>query len=207
MYSKKEDLEDEDLERPFIIISETKNPPIYKLNVLGDKGMDRCNIDQNQIIDRKKIILENKDHYQTIARDFYGVEDEDSDLMSDVDGELYTGGFFSDSDKNIVSNLNVDNLDDWSKYRDQVQNIRLKKLINRVLARNFPEKLTIDQKEKWIQYVNTRLTDNECKYGLSINKFDQKLKELLTDNDSSHEIKKILIKLNEFVKEFYNLTN
>jgi exodeoxyribonuclease-1 len=205
MYSKKEDLEEGDLERPFIVISESKNPPIYKLNVLDNKGMDRCKIDQNLIVDRYKFISDNKDHFRKVVEGFFDEKGDDSDLLFDVDGKLYGGGFISSSDKNIMTHLNPDNLDDWSKYRFQVHDNRLKKIINRVLARNYPEKLTNDMKEKWNRYVKERLTDNQKRYGLSIHDFNSRINELLEEYKDSEESANKLKTLHKFVTNNYKV--
>jgi exodeoxyribonuclease-1 len=78
----------------------------------------------------------------------------------DVDSQLYDG-FFNNRDKTVMSAIRASDPSDVSELAKDLQDQRLKTLLPLYKARNYPKKLTDEERELWEQYRTHRLMDGD----------------------------------------------
>lgn len=78
------------------------------------------------------------------------------DDISDVDGQLYSG-FFSRSDKQAMDDLHRLSPEALAEYPNPFQDARGEEMLFRYRARNYPESLSSDERERWEQLRLQRL--------------------------------------------------
>jgi exodeoxyribonuclease-1 len=92
-----------------------------------------------------------------------------------VDGQLYDN-FISDADKNTMRAVRVANPDELDSFIQNLKDQRLKTLLPLYKARNFPQRLTPDERESWEKFSAQRLIGGGQQSRLA--KFFGRLQEL-----------------------------
>lgn len=72
--------------------------------------------------------------------------------VADADAALYEGGFFDDNDKRLMSVIRAAKPNDLGDLRADLHDQRLRDLLPRYKARNFPGQLTDEERAAWEQY-------------------------------------------------------
>lgn len=106
-----------------------------------------------------------------------------------VDSQLYQG-FMGDGDSRLMSRIRHAKPDELSDFIDQVSDIRLKKMLPLYKARNFPRKLTDQERADWEQYRGEQLFAGGNESRLA--KYFQRLEELSKDPSLTDRQKSIL---------------
>jgi exodeoxyribonuclease I len=72
--------------------------------------------------------------------------------VADADAALYDGGFFDDNDKRLMSVIRAAEPTELGALTDDLHDARLKALLPRYKARNYPRHLTDEERAAWEQY-------------------------------------------------------
>lgn len=96
---------------------------------------------------------------------------------SDVDASLYSGGFFSDSDRRGMDRVRKADPAMLRTLSIPFEDARLTELLFRYRARNWPETLDTDEREQWRQWRKLRLGDEADSDVLGFARFRQALAE------------------------------
>jgi exodeoxyribonuclease-1 len=94
---------------------------------------------------------------------------------TDPDLMLYTGGFFSDSDRREMARLRALSPEDLASRRFVFQDPRLPEMLFRYRARNWPSALAEDERDRWDAYRLQRLTEPGAGAGITIDAFQERL--------------------------------
>ncbi|MCP5160614.1 MAG: exodeoxyribonuclease I [Hahellaceae bacterium] len=78
---------------------------------------------------------------------------------SDPDLQIYSGGFFSDSDRQMMGRVRNASRLDLAEDAFAFQDARLPEMLFRYKARNYPDILTPEEQERWEGYRSQRLND------------------------------------------------
>jgi len=103
---------------------------------------------------------------------------QDRPAETDPDLMIYSGGFFSDSDRRTLERLCQLPPEALSAAQPRFDDPRLPEMVFRYRARNWPETLTPDERETWDAYRLTRLTDPSGGGSITIDQYEQRLTEL-----------------------------
>ncbi len=110
---------------------------------------------------------------------------------TDADAQLYDG-FIVDQDKDLLAKVRADSADghgELSGLRDQ----RLKEILPRYIARNYPNTLSSEQREAWERFRTERLLDGgENSRG---GRFVKRLQTLAAQKDLSQDKRYLLEEL------------
>ncbi|MGL6290770.1 MAG: exodeoxyribonuclease I, partial [Silanimonas sp.] len=79
---------------------------------------------------------------------------------SDADGDLY-GGFIDDADRRLFPRIRTADPATLPRFAAQLQDARLKTLLFRYQARNWPESLDAAQRVEWDAWRRARLLDGD----------------------------------------------
>jgi len=81
---------------------------------------------------------------------------------TDPDYMIYSGGFFSDSDKNLMSMIRSTSAQDLARLDLPFRDARLGVMLQRYRARNFRDTLNNQELTEWNQFRRDRLFSSEA---------------------------------------------
>ncbi len=117
---------------------------------------------------------------------------------TDPDLMLYSGGFFSHNDKNVMAQIRASSPD---KLRDQnfsFEDARLAEMLFRYRARNYPEALTAEEVMRWQEYCFTRLTQPESEGAWCMDEYLATVEQLMANQECSDGDRKVLESLLDY---------
>ncbi|HEY7776368.1 MAG TPA: exodeoxyribonuclease I [Kineobactrum sp.] len=82
--------------------------------------------------------------------------------ITDPDRMLYSGGFFSDGDRQTLQRVREAAPDALAKQAFVFEDARLPEMLFRYRARNFPETLSAEEQAQWDEFRFQRLTETEA---------------------------------------------
>ena len=153
LFVKTEELPDGVERLPLKEIHLNKSPVIAPANTLTPDQAERWNINGSVLRQNLKIIREGSPLSEKLGQVF---SQRVFESTQDTDGKLYDK-FFSRSDKQLMDDLHrLSNWDlaDWpSPFTDE----RGEEMLFRYRARNYPDTLNADERERWEQHRSARL--------------------------------------------------
>ncbi len=99
----------------------------------------------------------------------------------DPDLALYGGGFFSDADRIAMDRVRACPPERLAALHPVFQDRRLPEMFFRYRARSWPETLSPDERARWDEYREARLTDPEAGGGITIDDFVERTAQLRAD--------------------------
>lgn len=110
--------------------------------------------------------------------------------VDDTDFEIYSGGFFSDADKEKFRIIHATPPDQKLQLNLKFQDKRIPEMLLRHVARNWPEALTQEQKERWRSFCASRILSPPGGVKINWEFYQRKIKENLASTDIAPEVKK-----------------
>lgn len=122
-------------------------PMVAPANVLHGVDLDRIGLDLDRC-ERNADLLGR--HRQTLDRAIRGAFDVDfGDARVDPDLAIYSGGFFSDSDRRIMQAIHDSTPTELAAKQWRFEDPRLPLMLLRYRARNWPDSLSSDDWQAW----------------------------------------------------------
>ena len=133
-----------------------KCPILAPASVLDDESYSRLHISR-EICQKhyEKLIKAQKEIADKLSI-IYAKEPEHDIQSSDPDTQIYTGGFFSDNDRDQFVRLHKVKPDDISTLTLQTKDPRVPDMLFRWKGRNYPDTLSAAEKESWQNFCNQR---------------------------------------------------
>ena len=110
----------------------------------------------------------------------------DNDETIDAEHALYSGSFFSTSDKAQMDILHSLTPDQLANHEFNFQDARLPILLFRYRARNYPHTLSTNEQQQWQSYCHSKI-QNGGKGILSLDEFMMKIENLAHELDADNE--------------------
>jgi exodeoxyribonuclease-1 len=156
-------------------------PAVAPLGVLDAPSQERLSLNLETIQKNLKLLRSHPDFAKTFleaVKIMDGLRDKAmaAKATSDVDGQLYDGGFFDTNDKQAMRAIWVAEPKELDTFINKVHDERLRQLLPRYKARNFPASLTDDERRAWEEFCRQRLVDGGPQSRLAL--FFAKLEEL-----------------------------
>ena len=97
---------------------------------------------------------------------------EESYNSDDPDFMIYNGGFFNEGDKELMRLVRKTSSEELARLDLPFKDGRLKEMLFRYRARNFPETLRTEESERWRSFCRQRIesTDTREKYSIDLEK-------------------------------------
>lgn len=196
IFSTNERLKDLGLERvPLKSIRINQCPVVCDSNVLNDESIakrlqidrDFCKVNHEKILMMKNLIDKINDIYQ------YSPKEE-----NDPEKSLYRD-FPPDADKILIHQIRILDRYELAKRQFNFIDDRFPELLFRYRARNFPETLTFNERQKWTQFCYQRLTDSRFGASIVLDDYKKELLRLEAENEQDEKSKKILAQLLEHI--------
>lgn len=156
IYTRTEDLPDGVERVPLTTLQINKCPVVTSLSVLSEQNMAQYEIDLDTCRSHWKKLFGNMALLEKIADVF---RDDFSETESDPDMMIYSGGFFSDSDKALMKTIRATKGADLGRLDMPFRDKRLSEMFFRYRARNYPESLSQEDKDRWDEFRLARLLD------------------------------------------------
>jgi exodeoxyribonuclease-1 len=106
---------------------------------------------------------------------------------TDPDAMLYSGGFFSNIDKNTLARIVKTPPADLSRQTFVFEDRRLAEMFFRYKARNYPELLDVEESERWQEYRFQRLTNPDYGATITLQQYQEKLEDLFEQYESDEK--------------------
>jgi exodeoxyribonuclease I len=190
--------EDRSLDKPRLPIKAlqfNRCPAIAPLAVIREdkESQQRLQIDMNDIMSNYKKLQFVKDWPDRILGALKIIDGEQQKryegLDSHVDGQIY-GGFMSDSDNKIMRSIRQAKPELLAEFIDKCSDKRLKELLPLYKARNYPRKLSDEERVIWEKHRTERLFAGGQQSKLA--KYFARIEELSSKPDITPQQKSIL---------------
>jgi len=177
---------------PLKTIHTNKCPAVVPLNTLTGAAAERWSIDVGVGQETLQALnshvgLEQKIQAAFSSQDF--ADETDPDLM------LYGGGFFSRSDRATMDRILTAEPHSIREVGAHFDDARVPEMLFRYRARNWPETLSADEKQRWEAYRVNRLTASDGGGSIHLQAFRQKLAQMMIDPDLGDDGRAVLSEL------------
>jgi exodeoxyribonuclease-1 len=160
---------------PLKTVHINKCPVIAPAKVLRPADALRLNID----------VATCQVHCQMIAQDTGLIEKLNAvfsanqfEPVTDPDLMIYSGGFFSARDKQVINEIRELTPEQLIGYEVRTDDDRIGEMLFRYRARNYPESLNTEEHTRWQAFCNTRLHHSQAAGFLDFATYRQKIAEL-----------------------------
>ncbi|MDF1581739.1 MAG: exodeoxyribonuclease I [Methyloprofundus sp.] len=162
---------------PLKTIHINKCPIVAPEKVLRPKDAERLQIDREQCYLHRDLIQQAQDIIAKLtqvfsAKKFIADNNPDPDLM------IYSGGFFSAADKQIMNTIRALKPEELADYTIPAGDSRLETMLFRYRGRNFPETLNKQEQRLWKVFCRQRLSDQQKNGFLDFATFSQAISKL-----------------------------
>lgn len=115
----------------------------------------------------------------------------------DPEQQLYAG-FFSDQDRRLMARIRKLGAEALAGTSFDFEDSRLKDLLFRYRARNFPTSLTVEERRQWKTFCYLRLTDPQWGAGMVMSEFRVQMEALVKQHINDPEAQAVLKKLDQY---------
>jgi len=182
LYTASADLP-EGVERiPLKTIHLNKAPVVVPMNTLTDEAIERWGVDLSAIELHRQQIIDATGLVQKIISVHQKTVFEP---ITDPDRMLYSGGFFSDTDRKKMDGIKRLTPTELANYPLDFDDARLPEMLFRYRARNWPDSLSKDEQDRWDEYRHQRLHDKEGGGSIVITEYRKSIDELRQSPEQS----------------------
>lgn len=197
LYARQESFE-EGQQRPGIkLIHINRSPFITTAKALTEDNADRLGLNRDQCLENYKRLAEDNAWRDTLI-ELYNEPHEDSEV--DADHALYSGGFLTNEEKHWCDDVREAQPEQLSVLAERMQNPKLKTLLFRYRARNYPHTLTFEESQRWQQHRQFRLTAPDSPASITIDAYLLELEQLAMQHAENSEYKAILKALYDYAQ-------
>jgi exodeoxyribonuclease-1 len=163
---------------PLKTVHLNKCPVLVPLNTLTPAAAERWAIDLQQGETHRQRLLASEELADKVAR-IHGMSE--FEPISDPDQALYSGGFFSQEDRQRMDRILRCTPQELVGFPLLFDDQRLPEMLFRYRARNWPQTLTADERERWEEYRQARLFEPEGGGSLQMDDYLEMLDRLAWD--------------------------
>ena len=159
---------------PLKTVHINKCPVIAPLGVIRSEDQDRLGLDLALCEDHRQQLLKHvelKDKVQAVFSEPPAGKNTDPDAM------LYSGGFFSPADKQMMNRIITTLPEHLGSAGLSFRDGRLDEMLFRYRGRHHPETMDLEDKEQWKRYCKDRLNNPEYPEILGFSGFQKALHE------------------------------
>ncbi len=171
-----EDLPENVARIPLKTVHINKCPVLAPMSVLRADDAKRLGIDVDVCLKNGELLAKN---FSTIFTSkisaVFNSPYENTQTPVDVDLALYSGGFFSATDKKAMTQIRNTPPEKLATLSFHYDDLRLPEMLFRYRARNYPNTFTNSEWEKWRKFCLEKLNDNS---NISLNEYEQRVKTL-----------------------------
>lgn len=195
VYTSTENLPEGISRIPLKTVHINKCPIVTSIAVLSDEQAEKYGIDKNQCQAHWQTLMANP----LVSRKVSDVFKEDfADKEQDPDFMIYSGGFFSEADKSLMKTIRQTSAADLARLDIPFRDKRLKEMLFRYRARNYPQTLNAEEAQEWEAFRLARLSDPQARAS-----FDADMNEALAraaDDGTRYALEQLAAYVNTLVE-------
>jgi len=167
LYKRQSDLPVGEEPLPLYVIATNKCPIVAPFGVLDETLAAEYGLDKSVWLPHFEAIRARHDVSATLTKAFSHASEGDPE--TDPDFMIYSG-FFGDSDKKLMQTVRRSAPVDLGRLDIPFRDSRLKEMLFRYRARNYPETLTEHEQSVWREFCLNRINDSDAleKYELGL---------------------------------------
>jgi exodeoxyribonuclease-1 len=163
---------------PIKLVHVNKCPVLAPAKTLTTENAQRLKIDRKQCLANLQLIR-TRESLLPKLQELYAIDDQQPE--QDPEHALYSGGFFSSTDKSLMDKVVNASVDELTELTLPFEDPRLRTLLFRYRARNAPQSLSQSELEKWQRYRQFKLTDPASNASITLSEFMLQLEQLGTE--------------------------
>jgi exodeoxyribonuclease-1 len=175
LYTPKTMLDENEQRLPIKLLHINKCPVLAPAKTLSTENAERLGIDRQVCLQNLQKIKANL-HCLEKLQDVYHQTEQGNAL--DPEHALYSGGFFSSVDKELMSQIIGSNLQELTELSLPFEDERLNTLLFRYRARNVPQSLSQAEVERWQRYRHFKFFDDTSPASIKMPEFLIQLEQL-----------------------------
>lgn len=180
----------EGIERlPVKTIHINKCPVVVPENTLTAEAAEKWRIDADACRRNLQALRSNPDFIATLLAVY---EQREFEPESDPDLMLYSGGFFSNEDRQKMEQIRHASPQQLKTLNIPFQDRRISEMLFRYRGRNYPETLSTEEIARWNEYRLQRLTDPSFNASIVDREYVERINELLKSADITEQQRGIL---------------
>lgn len=170
---------------PLKTVHINKCPVLAPIAVLKPADAQRLNIDLATCLAHIELIKNTLGLAEKLTAVFSShVEAQDID----PDLAIYSGGFFADADKATMAKIRTFPPEKLASNAFKFTDNRLTEMLFRYRARNYPDTLNAEEKQRWQSFCKNRLTGQQAGAGITLDDYFARLNELKADATANQTI-------------------
>jgi len=195
IFTRREDLP-EGVERiPIKAVHINKCPIVAPVNVVTPEVAERLGIDPQRCranLEQIKAAGRLSEKIQAVfsTREFAAA--------SDPDAAIYSGGFFSSQDRQLMDQLRSLAPEQLSSFQPPFNDARLPEMLFRYRARNYPETLSAEERAQWQEFRAACFSDESIGSSLTLQSYFELIETLLETREMASDKRQVLIELQEY---------
>ncbi len=194
LYTPNTMLDENEQRLPIKLIHINKCPVLAPAKTLSTENAERLGIDRQRCLQNLQKIKANLPCLEKLQQVYAQTEQRDP---LDPEHALYSGGFFSSSDKELMKQIVSSDLQGLTELSLPFEDERLTTLLFRYRARNASQSLSGTEVERWQRYRHFKFHDNQSPASIKMPEFLMQLEQLSVEY--VHNPDKLAI-----LKELYN---
>jgi exodeoxyribonuclease-1 len=175
LYTPSAMLEEGEQRLPIKLLHINKCPVVAPAKTLNAENAERLGIDRQLCLQNLQKIKANLPCLKKLQEVYTQTEERDP---LDPEHALYTGGFFSSNDKELMNQVVHSDLQGLTELSLPFEDERLHTLLFRYRARNASQSLSEAEVERWQRYRHFKFYDNESPASIKMPEFLMQLEQL-----------------------------
>ena len=175
LYTPNALLEENEQRLPIKLLHINKCPVLAPAKTLSVENAQRLGIDRQLCLQNLQKI---KAHLHCLDKLQEVYTQSEQRLSIDAEHALYTGGFFSKADKELMQQIVHSDVNGLTELSLPFEDERLSALLFRYRARNVPQSLSAAEIERWQRYRQFKFFDEESPASIKMPEFLMQLEQL-----------------------------
>ena len=171
VFTATKELPDDAARIPLKTVHTNKCPVLAPISVLGTKDQERLKIDLATCYDNIGKIKASSKLADKINEVFSSIRSDDVVQEIDPDLEIYSGGFFSEQDRQKMIKVRGLRPQELASFSPNFNDSRLVEMLFRYRARNYPEFLSSEENSKWKTFCANRLKGLQAGGGITLDEY------------------------------------
>ena len=201
VFTAAEDLPEEVERLPLKLIHSNHVPMVAPLATL--KGVDtrRIQLDTERCLQHAELLRRHLEPIRAKVSEIFAWPDEERETRSDPDLMLYSGDFFSASDRHLMNKILSVSPAELGRHLWSFQDARLPLMLFRYRARNYPDTLSVEEARAWDADRRARLVEGGNTAWFTLDAFREAVRGLRAEKKDQPKALEILDQLESWVDE------
>lgn len=185
IFTRTEDLLDGEQRLPLKTIHINKCPVVVPLKTLTEENIKSLDINLTLCAKHLDCLTTDQSISDKLQQAFTQTFSRTSE---DPDQNLYSGGFFSSSDKEKMAQIRATPESDLGDLDFNFEDERLTEMLFRYRCRNYPDTLLLSEIEQWDQFRFQRMKDPLGDASIKLDEYQQQLNKLASETNNAAEL-------------------